>query len=165
VDIFDRFLALPWGVWAGVTLGLAMLFIAHQRWQERQERLLAEAEGRPIRPTRRKRSKSDEEPARGEKILLTDDEAANRAVSGRLLSCTLDAAVIQAADELERGTILSWKPFTAPPNYSWAVVEVKGAKKDGRYWQLTCRFVRTPPWVTRYLAKTLVDADHPLPVE
>ncbi len=149
MDIVERLSVLPWGFWIalGLTVGTTVLLVCSR---------IAESEQR-YRPRRTldmlypKKAPSPASPTSEKRILITDRDATIPAVSGRLLECTITSVSLQVADSLERGTILSWRAKDTPENLGWAVVEVKGSIKDGRYWKIDCRFVRTPPWVTRFL--------------
>jgi hypothetical protein len=145
VDFIDRLHSLPWGVWValGFTIGSTVLLICSRIAE-------AEEESRPtagILHSPNARSA----PASDPRILISNELATITPVTGRVLECSLATVSLQAADCLERGTMLSWRPADAPAYFGWATVEVKDVTQDGRYWDLTCRFIRTPPWVTRYL--------------
>lgn len=147
MDFIDRLPLFPWSFWLAMalTVGVTILLVCSR---------IAEAEERS-RPGRTAGllhgKKARHGSATENRILLSDGDATLRPVTGRLLECSLTAVALQAADGLDRGTVLSWRPADAPSNFGWAVVEVKDATQDGRYWKLSCRFIRTPPWVTRYL--------------
>src|SRR5262249_41733854 len=98
------------------------------------------------------------EAAKNDKILISDAEATSPPVTGRVLECSVAAISLRVANSLKRGTILSWRPIDAPATFGWASVEVKKASRDGQYWKVDCRFIRTPPWVTRFLEAAPVSA-------
>jgi hypothetical protein len=155
VDIIDRLRPLPWELWIALALTIGLtLFLVLSRVAD------AEEEGRSRRfAEMQSRRKSRAASSSGNRILISDAESLTRAVTGELLECSLSSISLRVADAQERGTMLSWRPADAPSNLGWAVVEVKDAKPDGSYCKLSCRFVRTPPWVTRFLASAPAAAD------
>jgi hypothetical protein len=162
VHFIDQLRLLPLSFWIalGITVGLTLLLVL-SRIADAEERARSDRTAGMLRRKKRSSAPSGSEP----KILISDEGAVNPGVTGRLLDCSVTTVSLRAANSLDRGTIVSWRPADAPANFGWAVVEVKDARQDGRHWKLACRFVRTPPWVTRFLDKTPAEPKEPAPAK
>jgi hypothetical protein len=151
VETFNRLQSVHWSIWAasGFAFGLVCLLGGTHLWQAwRRYRARQRA-----RTAYREHARESAEETRNDKVLISDAEATSTPVTGRVLECSVSTISLQVADSVNRGTRLSWRPLDAPATFGWATVEVKQASRDGVYWKLACRFIRTPPWVTRFLVE------------
>lgn len=152
MDYLNRLQSVHWSIPAavGFAIGLACLFAGTHLWRAwRRYR----ARQRVV-SAYQKRARESTKAARNDKVLISDAEAEATPVTGRVLECSVSTISLRVADSVNRGARLSWRPFDAPATFGWATVEVKQASRDGAYWKLACRFIRTPPWVTRFLAES-----------
>ena len=153
MDYVNRLQALHWSIWAavGFVIGLVCLLAGMRVWNAwRHHR----ARQNVITSYRKHARESAEGAKKKEKVLISDAEATSTPVTGRVLECSVSAISLRVADSVKRGTILSWRPIDAPATFGWASIEVKEASRDGNYWKLACRFIRTPPWVTRFFGSS-----------
>jgi hypothetical protein len=145
---------LHWTVWlaVGFVVGLAVLLIGMRLWSAwwrywRRGAALA---------AYRERAKESAAAGKSDRILISDAESVSPPVSGQVLECSAAKISLRVADSVNRGTILTWRPVGVPAAFGWASVEVKKSSRDGQYWKLACRFIRTPPWVTRFLRQDIL---------
>jgi hypothetical protein len=148
---------LHWSVWVavGITFALAgLLIVTLHRFRQPRIRVSSHL----------KRAVGSASAEKSTKILISDAECTRAPVSGQVLECSMSEVSLLVANSLNKGTILSWRPADSPATFGWATVEVKGSTMDGRYWKLACRFMRTPPWVTRFLKAAPVSPSPPTTV-
>jgi hypothetical protein len=149
VEYLNRVQALHWSIWAavGFTVGLGCLLAGMRLWNAWA---CSRVRQNVITSYWKHALESAEGAKKKEKVLISDAEATSTPVTGRVLECSVSAISLRVADSVKKGTILSWRPINAPATFGWASVEVKEASPDGNCWNLACRFIRTPPWVTRF---------------
>jgi hypothetical protein len=149
MDFVHQLRSFHWSVWlaAGFVLGLAGLLAGMRLWtgwmQNRARRRTLAAYG--------KHAQDSGEENKTDRVFISDADAISPPVTGQVLNCSVSKISLRVADSVNKGTILTWRPIGVPAAFGWASVEVKRASRDGQYWKLACRFVRTPPWVTRFL--------------
>jgi hypothetical protein len=151
MEYIDRLQQLHWTVWGalGFSLGLGILLICMRLW----DTLKGNRQGTLYQATFQQRLKEKETASKSCKVYISDAEAASEPVTGLVAHCSVSNISLRVADAVDEGTILTFRPIDLTVAQGWASVEVKKADRDGRYWKLGCRFIRTPPWVTRFLGQ------------
>jgi hypothetical protein len=148
VDHFQQLHNLHWTVWAslGFAIGLGALLLAMRLWDAWKGNL----PGTMYDIAFQQRVKEQAKSSKRREVYISDADAAGAIATGQVLECCIASISLSVAESFKAGTILSLRPIDLPAAFGWASVEVKEAREDGRQWKLVCRFVRTPPWVTRF---------------
>jgi hypothetical protein len=146
MDYLHQLQHLHWALWAsiGFMMGLGMLLVAMRLWDSWK--------GNPTGTTyqaafqQRLKTMSGRLP----EVYIATDCTPSKLVTGRVLACSLTGISLASRDCVAGGTILNLRPIDMPAAFGLASVEVKEATQQGHQWTLVCRFIRTPPWVTRF---------------
>lgn len=141
---------LHWTAWSALGLSLAwgLILLGMRLWDAWKGHSPGTLYDKQFRRPRQEKATS-----KTTKVLISDAAAEAEPVTGRLLECSVSTVSLGVADSVDAGTILSFRPIDLPAAFGWASVEVKEASKANGHWKLGCRFIRTPPWVTRFLGQ------------
>lgn len=79
-------------------------------------------------------------------VHISDAEARAKPTNGYVLDRSTGGLCLSVPQTIAEGTILSVRTVSAPESIPWVQVAVKNCRPHGDEFELSCQFVRTPPW-------------------
>lgn len=79
-------------------------------------------------------------------VFITDAHLREEPISGWVVDRSVSGLGLHLTQPFEVGTILNVRPQQGGSSVPWTQVEVKRCIKEGKFWKVGVRFVRTPPW-------------------
>jgi len=155
VDYLLRLQHFHWAFWAalGFVIGLGVLLITMRLWDSWK----GNPSGTAYQTALQRLNKKSMWGRR--KVYISTSDTLGKHSIGRVMECNVNSISLGSGNCIIAGTILNLRPVDLPAAFGWASVEVKEAKQDGTHWKLVCRFIRTPPWVTRYCDDDAADLE------
>ncbi len=80
------------------------------------------------------------------KVLVSDAEARQDPCEGWVLDRSMGGLRISISQEIAVDSILRIRPHEAPIETPWIQVQVTNCSKKEEYWEIGCKFERTPPY-------------------